>query len=330
MKKNLYRVALAAAGAMAALAFSSCAYDPYYTSVGGSYSSGYGDGYGYGGSSFSTSVFVSTGDPNWGYDPYCYSYYDYRRRCYYDPYLNGYYPLGYRPAYVYGVPHPYGWRPGHGYCPPPRNYRNVTVSNYRNREAAYRNSNYSWANQVRQQPTSAGRGQDNRQPSGRYDGYRGNDRPNQASRPNSDVYGRPSSYSRQQQGSPYARPDTNSRSQQGNPYARPDSSSRPQQANPYSRPNTGRPSSGSNGRDSSPPASRTQQGSGRSRQDSNGIPSRYNTPVTASAPSSQARNPGPRTEGSRPQAAQSQQQRGERSQQAESRDSDNGRDRGSR
>ncbi|MEO7098722.1 MAG: hypothetical protein ABI162_05130 [Luteolibacter sp.] len=162
MKKNLLSLVVAAVGAAASLSFTSCAYDPYYSSVGGSYSSGYGDGYGYGGSSFSTSFFVGTGDPRWGYDPYCYSYYDYHRHCYYDPYLNGYYPLGYRPAVVYGVPHPYGWRPGHGYLPPPRNVSSVTVVNYRNREVAYHNTNYSWARQVRQQPVGQGRVQGER------------------------------------------------------------------------------------------------------------------------------------------------------------------------
>lgn len=176
MKKNLRLFAVVAVGAAVSLGFSSCAYDPYYGSttvggsynsgggysVGGSYSSGYGDGYGYGGSNFNTSVFVSTGNPRWGYDPYCYSYYDYSRRCYYDPYLNGYYPVGYRPAVVYGVPHPYGWRPGGGYCPPPRNITNVTVNNYRNREAAYRGTNYGWAKQVRQQAPSSGRAQQQR------------------------------------------------------------------------------------------------------------------------------------------------------------------------
>ena len=162
MKKHLRHWAIAAAGAAAALAFTSCAYDPYYTSVGGSYSSGYGagygygDGYGYGNSNFSTSLFVSTGNPQWGYDPYCYSYYDYRRRCYYDPYLYGYYPVGYRPPIIIGCPHPYGWRPGHGYCPPPHHVRNVTVVNYRNRESAYRNSNYGWAKQVRQRSVPQG------------------------------------------------------------------------------------------------------------------------------------------------------------------------------
>jgi hypothetical protein len=163
MKKHLRHWAIAAAGAAAALAFTSCAYDPSYTSVGASYSSGYGagygygDGYGYGNSNFSTSLFVSTGNPQWGYDPYCYSYYDYRRRCYYDPYLYGYYPVGYRPPVIIGCPHPYGWRPGRGYCPPPHHVRNVTVVNYRNRESSYRNSNYGWAKQIRQQPLSHGR-----------------------------------------------------------------------------------------------------------------------------------------------------------------------------
>lgn len=140
--------------AVIAFGFSSCAYDPYYSSAGGYYGSGYGDGYGYGSSNFSTSFFVTTGDPRWGYDPYCHSYYDYRSRRYYDPYLYGYYPVGYRPAIVVGAPHPHGWRPGRGYCPPPSRVRNVTVTNYRNREAAYRNSNYSWAKQVRVRPDS--------------------------------------------------------------------------------------------------------------------------------------------------------------------------------
>lgn len=175
MKTLLRQRALVAAGIAAAMAVTSCAYDPYYTSVGGSYSTGYGDGYGYGGSNFNTSVFVSTGNPRWGYDPYCYSYYDYHRRCYYDPYLNGYYPVGYRPAVIVGAPHPYGWRPGRGYCPPPSYVRNITVVNYRNREAAYRSTNYDWARQVRQQPV--GRVED-RHPSRNTQG-----RPNQDSRP---------------------------------------------------------------------------------------------------------------------------------------------------
>jgi hypothetical protein len=137
-------------GTAISLVSSSCTYDPYYSSAGGYY--GYGDGYGYGGSNFSTSFFVTTDDPRWGYDPYTYCYYDYRSRRYYDPYLYGYYPVGYRPYAVYGVPHPHDWRPGHGHCPPPRTVRNVTVVNYRDRESAYRNSNYSWARQVKHRP----------------------------------------------------------------------------------------------------------------------------------------------------------------------------------
>lgn len=137
-------------GAVVALALSSCAYDPNSYAVGGSYSTGYGygDGYGYGNSGFSTSMFVSTGDPRWGYDPYCYSYYDYTRRCYYDPYLYGYYPMGYRPVVVVGVPHPHGYNRSH--CPPPSRVRNYNLANYHNRESAYRNTSYSWARQVRQ------------------------------------------------------------------------------------------------------------------------------------------------------------------------------------
>jgi hypothetical protein len=171
MKTNLRRLAGAAVGAVVALGFTSCAYDPYYssTSVGGSYNSGYGQGYGYGGSSFSTSVLIGTGDSRWGYDPTCYSYYDYRRRAYYDPYLYGYYPVGYRPPVVYGVPHPYGWRPGSGYCRPPSRVSNVTVVNYRNRESAYRNSDYQWARQVRQQPSYGGSYQQQRPAQGGYD-----------------------------------------------------------------------------------------------------------------------------------------------------------------
>lgn len=162
MKKNLRYLAGAAVGAVVALGFSSCAYDPYYSGGGVSYSSGgggggYGDGYGYGGSSFSTSLFVSTGDPRWGYDPYSYSYYDYNRHCYYDPYLNGYYPVGYRPRAVYGAPHPYGWHGG-GSIRPPGHITNVTVVNYRNREERYRNSSYGWAKQVRPAPNNGGGG----------------------------------------------------------------------------------------------------------------------------------------------------------------------------
>lgn len=152
---------------MVALAFASCAYDPYY---GSSYSVGYGEGYGYGGSSFSTSVFVSTGNPQWGYDPDCHSYYDYQRRCYYDPYLYGYYPVGYRPVVVYGAPHPYGWSPGRTYISPPSRVTNVTINNYRDRESAYRNSNYSWARQVQSRPSNYDRPPEPRQSSSVFGG----------------------------------------------------------------------------------------------------------------------------------------------------------------
>ena len=141
-------------GAAFVLAMGSCAYNPNYA-VGGSYSAGYGgdagygEGYGYGNSGFSTATFVSTGDSRWGYDPYCNSYYDYRRRCYYDPYLYGYYPVGYRPVIVVGVPHPYGY--SRTFCPPPSRVRSLTLTNYNNRAIAYRNSSYSWAHQVHQQ-----------------------------------------------------------------------------------------------------------------------------------------------------------------------------------
>jgi hypothetical protein len=197
MKKLLRHWKAVALGAATAVTFSSCTYDPNYTSVSGSYSSGYGDGYGYGGSNFSSSVFVSTGNPRWGYDPYCYSYYDYHRRCYYDPYLNGYYPVGYRPPVVVGVPHPHDWRPGHGYCPPPSYIRNTTVVNYRNREDLYRKTNYDWAPQVRRGQYSAGVSDKrpggnsyNQRPSySRPSGHQSeSQRPSSGSRPTSDSY----------------------------------------------------------------------------------------------------------------------------------------------
>lgn len=245
MKKNLLLLASAAM----ALALGSCAYDPYYssTSIGGTYSTGYdgyGDGYGYGGSNFSTSVFVSTGDPRWGYDPYCYSYYDYRSRRYYDPYLNGYYPVGYRPPVVYGVPHPHGWRRGHGHMRPPHNVNNIIINNYRNREASYRGSRYGWARQVRQQPQR----QDSRPPSRQHSGG-GYQRPNDSrptanrpqtgwrdprvnqGRPQQTNYGRPQQGNR---GNQNARPGGSNRqdsrrpSYYNSPVNAPDRGSRPQ------------------------------------------------------------------------------------------------------
>lgn len=147
MKKNLLSLAGLAA---LALGLGSCAYDPFYGGGGHSRTSvsvGYGDGFGYGGNSFTTSHFWTTGNSRWGYDPYVRSYYDYHRRCYYDPFLHGYYPIGYRPPILVGVPHPVGYR--RGWCPPPSRITNVTIVNYRNRESAYRNTNHSWARNVR-------------------------------------------------------------------------------------------------------------------------------------------------------------------------------------
>ena len=234
MKKLLRHWAASAVGTVAAIAFTSCAYDPAYTTVGGSYSSGYGDGYGYGGSNFSTSVFVGTGDPRWGYDPERYSYYDYHRRCYYDPYLDGYYPVGYRPPVVIGVPHPYGWRPGRGYCPPPRRVTNITVVNYRNREDAYRNSHHSCAKKVHQQPDHRGRNQgwnQDRRPD-RYNDFKtkSGSRPsmNQGNHGN---YGRPDTQSRPSNGSQIRRDQDRSRySQQQKPGTRKNSNARPPSA----------------------------------------------------------------------------------------------------
>lgn len=150
MKQIIRLRAGAVLGTAVALALGSCAYDPYYMG-GGAYSTGYGDGYA--NSGFSTSLFVSTGNSRWGYDPACYSYYDYTRRCYYDPYLYGYYPVGYRPPLVFGVPHPRGY--SRSYCPPPSRVTNRTLANYGSREQSYRNSSYPWANQVHQRGGTA-------------------------------------------------------------------------------------------------------------------------------------------------------------------------------
>jgi hypothetical protein len=225
MKKTLRNRAIAAAGAVVALVLSSCAYDPYYSSVSG----------------FSTSLFVSTGDSRWGYDPHCYSYYDYHRRCYYDPYLNGYYPIGYRPPVVYGVPHPYGYR--HGYCPPPRYYSNVTVVNYRNREAAYRNTNYGWARQVRQQPSRQRIEDQHPVRGGSYYG-----RPDNASRPGNSsgsAYRTDQYTPRAQQGS-YKQPGVNRYTQGVKPGVREQQGSRlPQSYNtPVTRNQSGKNHSG--------------------------------------------------------------------------------------
>jgi hypothetical protein len=132
MIKNLRSLWIASA--IAAVSFTSCAYDAYdySASSGRSYRSGYGS------SSPNTSLFIRTGDSRWGYDPNRRSYYDYNRGCYYDHNRNGYYPSGYCPQANYGVSHPYGWDAGRGYCPPPRNVCNTTITTYSGRSSSYR------------------------------------------------------------------------------------------------------------------------------------------------------------------------------------------------
>jgi hypothetical protein len=146
MKIHRYALFSLIAG-VSAFAVSSCAYDPYYS--GSSSYGSYGDGYGYGGSNFSTSFFVSTGNSRWAYDPYAGAYYDYTRRAYYDPYLYGYYPVGYRPRYVSGSPHPHGWSRGGSYCPPPSRIRSYNLTNYRDRTDRYRSLGRDWSSNVR-------------------------------------------------------------------------------------------------------------------------------------------------------------------------------------
>ena len=149
MKKHRLALLGLIAG-LSALAVSSCTYDPYYsgTSYSGGYGSGYGSGYGYGGSNFSTSFFVSTGNPRWAYDPNAACYYDNTRHAYYDPHIYGYYPVGYRPCYVVGAPHPYGWSRGSNYCPPPSRIRNYTIDNYADRAQCYRSLGRDWSRNV--------------------------------------------------------------------------------------------------------------------------------------------------------------------------------------
>lgn len=105
-------------GVSAALLFSSCYYDPYYS---GSYGSSYGSygssyyGYGYAPSTW----IIRTSSSRWGYDPYRRCYYDYHHRHYYNPRTYTYYrtpPTRYRtPVYPQGYRHG-----GHGRIAPPR------------------------------------------------------------------------------------------------------------------------------------------------------------------------------------------------------------------
>jgi hypothetical protein len=128
------------AASVSTLVLSSCYVDPYYGgSVG--YSS-YGSSGGY-----SSSLFVSTGDSRWAYDPYRYCYYDRIRGSYYDPYLYGYYPVGYLPTPIRGCPHPGGWS-GRGYCPPPSSVKIRNLSRYDDRLSNYNAANYNWSRKV--------------------------------------------------------------------------------------------------------------------------------------------------------------------------------------
>ena len=128
------------AASVSTLVLSSCYIDPYY---GGSV--GYSS-YGSSGS-YSSSVFISTGDSRWAYDPYRYCYYDRVRGSYYDPYLYGYYPVGYLPTPILGCPHPGGWS-GHGYCPPPSRITVRNLSRYDDRLSNYESANYHWSRKV--------------------------------------------------------------------------------------------------------------------------------------------------------------------------------------
>jgi hypothetical protein len=125
---------------------SSCYYDPSFGG-GGSYGASTTYGVSSFGSGYSSSVFVSTGDPRWAYDPYRYCYYDRYSYRYYDPYRFGYYPVGYCPVAVRGCPHPYNWS-GRGYCPPPRSIRSHTLSDCDNRINYYRSANHHWSRNV--------------------------------------------------------------------------------------------------------------------------------------------------------------------------------------
>lgn len=254
---------LLATAAAAALLLGSCAYDPYYTNVSYGQTSGYGHsgygqggygyghGHGYGGSTFSTSILISTGNPRWGYDPYSYAYYDYNRRAYYDPYLYAYYPVGYRPPVVIGVPHPHGWRRGRT-MPPPNRIRNTTLSNYRDRESAYRQTDHSWARQVRTDRSSFN-----------DDPRRGSSVRQQEARPTGRATGRP-----------------------GDPSA--GSWQRPQEQPQFNQPNPGRGQGRNQFQQQSQPATRSGAGADQSWQDgaarggrsvSPGVPAAYNRPI---------------------------------------------------
>lgn len=141
MKNSLLLTAVAVS-----FVLSSCYVDPYYGGSAG-YSGTYNSGYSSYGDGYSSSVFISTGDPRWSYDPYRYCYYDRYRGSYYDPYLYGYYPVGYLPIPVRGVPHPRNWH-GSGHCPPPSIVKVHNLDHYNDRVGNYSNTKYNWSLQV--------------------------------------------------------------------------------------------------------------------------------------------------------------------------------------
>lgn len=141
-----------AAAAAATILVTSCYYDPAYYAGGGGGGGGYygdGGGGGYGSASIGT-TFVYTSSDRWLYDPDVYCYYDRHSRRYYDPYLNGYYPVGYCPRPIYGASHPHGWRPGHNHLAPPSGFRDRILPNYQNRVNQLKQANYAWASKVRE------------------------------------------------------------------------------------------------------------------------------------------------------------------------------------
>lgn len=122
-----------AAAAFVALT-ASCYYSPYDT-VGYSSSVGFATG---------GTTFIHTSSNRWLYDPTVRCYFDNHRRCFYDPWIGGYYPVGYCPPPIRHVPHPYGWS-GRGYCPPPTRIHNRCIDGYHDRVGLLRSRNLAWA-----------------------------------------------------------------------------------------------------------------------------------------------------------------------------------------
>ena len=122
-----------AAAAFVALT-ASCYYSPYDT-VGYSTSVGFATG---------GTTFIHTSSNRWLYDPTIRCYFDNHRRCFYDPWIGGYYPVGYCPPPIRHVPHPYGWS-GRGYCPPPTRIYDRRIHGYHDRIGLLRSRDLAWA-----------------------------------------------------------------------------------------------------------------------------------------------------------------------------------------